>query len=183
LYVPESPSDLCRMLRLDPDPDQVELMERLARRQGIADLSLRSGGDWEIDDNCFRATLMVVLWRVLRVPGSRATILAPSAGAGLASGELGNLAMGFLAEVCKTRDDVLRSISRLRSWHCIEFGSEPGWELRFCHNAPVIVAESARRSLTGLVLDAGDASSALGECARELEVIARDRRGLVMRLW
>lgn len=183
MYVPESPWSLCRILRLEPDIDQIELMESLARRRGLVDERFRGVDEFEFDAGVLRAALMVVLWRTLRVPGSRATILAPSAGPELAASELGHLAMAFLAEVCKTKDAVLCSISRTMTWHCIEFGDEPGWAIRFVHNAPPVVAEAAARSLTGLVIDAGDASSALGACARELEAVARQPRGLVIRLW
>lgn len=171
------------MLRLDPDPTQVELMERLARQRGHADVLLERPADGGADDRSVRAALMVVLWRVLRVPGSRATILAPSAASSLASGELGHSAMGFLAEVCKTKDAALSSISTYKAWYSLEFGTEPGWEVRFCHNLPSSVSESAARSLTGLILDAGDSCTALAGCARELDAIARDPRGLVLRLW
>lgn len=190
MYVPESPSDLCRMLRLDPDFEQIELMEHIARQRGVVDVRFRQGGEIEWDGMVMRAALMVVLWRTLRVPGSRSTVIAPSAtrekaaeGPNLASGELGHLSMAFLAEVCKTKDPVLSSISSMSGWHCIQFPAEPGWEVRFVHNVPSIVAESAARSLTGLVLDAGDAESGLGACARELEAIAQQPRGLVIRLW
>lgn len=183
MYVPESPTDLCRLLKLDPDQAQVELMETLARQAGHVDAPLRRQSDGEIDEYALKAALMVVLWRVLRVPGSRATIIAPSAGPELSSGELGHLAMGFLAEVCKTRDVVLASISRLRGWHGIQFGDEEGWEIRFCHNAPSVVAESAARSLTGLVLDAGDSCSTLAGVVRELDVVIQQPRGAVIRLW
>lgn len=183
MYVPESPSDLCRMLRLDPDFAQIELMEHIARQRGVCDVRFRGTNDLDYDGTVLRAALMVVLWRTLRVQGARATIVAPSAGAQLSSGELGHAAMGFLAEVCKAKDAVLSSISTLRSWHCIEFASEAGWEVRFVHNVPAIVAESAARSLTGLVIDAGDAESSLGEAARAVETIAQQPRGLVIRLW
>ena len=183
MYVPDSPSDLCRLLQLSPDAAQIEAMETLARQRGYADLPLRRKEDGDIDTSVLQAALMVVLWRVLRVPGSRATIVAPSKGSELACGELGHAAMDFLAEVCKTTDCVLSSISRLRGWHAIEFGDETGWEVRFCHNAPVVVAESALQSLTGLVIDAGDATSALGQAARGLEAITENPRGLVIRLW
>jgi hypothetical protein len=183
LYVPDSPSDLCRMLRLDPTERQVEVMESLARQTGIVDARMSTAEEIKGAGDDLRAALMVVLWRVLRVPGSRATIVAPSAGGSLASGELGHLAMAFLQEVCKVQDCVLSSICTVRGWHTIEFGTEAGWEIRFCHNVPMIVAEAATRSRTGLVLDAGDACSALGECARELEVIAKEPRGLLIRLW
>jgi len=158
-------------------------MEALARRRGVVDLRIRGEIEGWIDDSTLKSALMVVLWRVLRVPGSRATLVAPSDGAGTAAGESGNAAMGFLAEVCKTKDAVLASIVRVPSWYRLEIGSEPGWEIRFCHNVPRFAAESARRSLTGLVIDAGDAETALGETARELECIADDPRGLLIRLW
>jgi hypothetical protein len=183
MYVPDSPADLCRILGLAPDEAQVEQMEALARRRGVADLRFRGEIPGWVDDQVLKSALMVLLWRVLRVPGSRATIVAPSEGPGVAVGELGNYAMGFLAEVCKTKDAVLSSIVRLPSWYRFQIGDEPGWEVRFCHNAPAVAAESARRSLTGLVIDAGDARSTLGETARELEVIANDPRGLLIRLW
>lgn len=186
MYVPNSPAALCGMLHLDPDFQQVETMERLARHHGVFDARLivdGADGDVEWDGTMLRAALMVVLWRTLQVPGSRATIIAPSANENLGASDLGHTAMEFLAEVCKLQDHVLSSMTRLKSWHCIEFGTESGWEIRFVHNVPSIVAESAARSLTGLVLDAGDTSSNLGECARALESIAEQPRGLVLRLW
>jgi len=183
MYVPDSPSDLCRMLQLQPDFEQIELMEHIARQRGLCDVRFRKEGTDEWDGTVLRAACMVVLWRTLRVQGSRSTVIAPSAGEQVSSGELGHLAMGFLAEVCKTKDAVLASICSLKAWHCIEFGGETGWEVRFVHNVPSIVAESARRSLTGLIIDAGDAESALGPAAKALEELAKEPRALVIRLW
>lgn len=183
VYVPDSPSDLCRMLRLDPDADQIDLMERMARTRGHFDAFQRDPTSGEIDGSALRAACMVLLWRVLRVPGSRGIVLGPPAGDGMAAGELAHLAIAFILEVCKTRDAVLSSISAVSAWHCVRFGSEEGWEVRFVHNVPSIVAESARRSLTALVLDAGNAESSLVDAQRELEGLAREPRGLVIRLW
>lgn len=187
LYCPESPADLCRTLQLDANPDQFALMERLATARGVVDECLRaSTKDLKVGNtrgDVLRAALMVVLWRVLTVRGSRATVLAPSVEGKLACGELGRLAMAFLNEVCQVANPSLASVTRFPEWNRVEFAGEPGWEIRLVPNVPVIAAEAARRSLTGLVLDAGSTQPALVEAQRELEAIGRDSRGLLIRLW
>ena len=183
MYVSESPSDLCRMLRLDPDVEQIELMERMARARGYFDVAQRDEASGEVDGGVLRAACMVLLWRTLRVPGSRGIVLGPPGPDGVAAGEQAHLAMEFILEVCKTKDAVLSSISSVRGWHSVQFGSEEGWEVRFVHSVPSIVAESARRSLTALVLDAGNARTSLSDAQKELEGLAREPRGLILRLW
>lgn len=174
------PSDLCRDLNLLPEPGQVELMERLADRQGLADERLRLDED---GGETLRAALMVVLWRVLRVPGTRGTILAPSEGDSLACGEVGRTAAAFLAEVCKTRDEGLRQSTRVSTWNHLEFGSQVGWEIRIVPNVPAYAAEAARRSSVGLVLDAGNPQKALAEASRAFEAAFDVETGVLIRLW
>jgi hypothetical protein len=168
---------------MNPAEAQIEVMETLARATGAVNREIGKLEDGGLDEFTVRAALMVVLWRVLRVPGSRAVIVAPSEGPGLAVGELGRLAIAFLSEVCKTRDSVLSSITTLRTARTLEFGSEPGWEIRLVPNASALVAEYGRRSLTALVLDAGSVDPHLCEAQRELESVASEPRGLLIRLW
>ena len=180
LYVHASPSELCDQLRIAYSERQDELMYRLSRASGVFDERLEDA-DWAGDP--LRATMMVVLWRVLTHPGSRATILAPSAEGSTLCDEVGHLAMGFLTEVCMTRDVCLRAISTSKGWNRVEFSGEPGWEVRLTPNCPAMAAEAASRSLIGVVLDAGCAQPAFVEAQKALEAVARDPRGLLIRLW
>lgn len=187
LYCPTNPSELCRMLRLDANPGQFELMEHLAHARGAIDTGLMTTEeDFALGDtkgDALRAALMVVIWRVLTIQGSRATILAPSESESLACGELGRMAMAFVHEVCKVQDIYLSSVTKIPAWNRVEFAGEAGWELRLVPNSPVIVAEASRRSLTALVIDAGNTQPAFVEAQRELERVGRDARGLLIRLW
>ncbi len=180
LHVPSSPSDLCDLLKIGYSPRQDELMYRLGRASGVVDEALEDA-DWAGDP--LRATMVAVLWRVLAVPGSRATILAPSKPDSTLCDELGHLAMGFLAEVCLTRDVCLRSVVNLRQWNRIEFVGEAGWEVRLVPNVPAMVSEAALRSRIGVILDAGCSQPAFVEAQRALEPVAKDPRGLLIRLW
>jgi hypothetical protein len=180
MHVPASPSELCDLLRIAYSERQDDLMFGLGRANGVVDERLEDA-DWAGDP--LRATMMVVLWRILACPGSRATILAPSREGSTLCADVGHLAMSFLNEVCLTRDVCLRSITTPRAWNRLEFVGEPGWEVRLTPNCPVMVAEAASRSLIGVVLDAGCSQPAFVEAQKALEAVARDPRGLLIRLW
>jgi hypothetical protein len=174
------PTELCRELDLAPETAQCDLMERLRDAQGLRDELLRwpeDGGD------VLRAVLMLVLWRALCTPGSRTTLLAPSDGKGLTPGDLGQVAMAFLSEICKTRDEGLRQITTFRGFNTIKFGSEPGWELRLIPNLPSIAQEAGERSAVALILDAGSSQDGFAGAARALEDAVDRSRGLVLRCW
>lgn len=188
VYAPESPVDLCRSLRLMPTQEQVCLMLRLAHSSGIVDAQLASDKDGMpvtvTAGDVLRAALMVVLWRTLRIEGSRATILAPSReGSLVASGELGELAMAYLAEVCKVQDHNLASITEIPTWNRLEFASVAGWEIRLVPNAPSIVSEAGPRTRTALIVGAGMGQTALDGAQRALEESMDLSNSLLIRLW
>jgi hypothetical protein len=174
LYVPSCPSELCDLLKIGYSARQHDLMAHLARARGAQDVRLEDP-DWTGDP--LRAAAMAVLWRVLGVPGTRASVIAPD------GSELGRLFMDFLAEVSVTRDVCLRSVTNVRDWNRLEFDGGAGWEIRLVPNVPVMAAEAARRSLIGVVVDAGSAEPRFVEALRELEAVVREPKGLLIRLW
>lgn len=185
---PSSPVDLCRDLRLKPTEEQVRLMLRLSQAAGVVDARLASDKDGLpvsiTAGDVLRAALMVVLWRTLRLEGSRATILAPTKkGSIVATGELGELAMAYLAEVCMVQDAGLKSISSIPTWSRIEFASVAGWEVRLVPNVPAIVTEAGPRSRTGLVIGAGHGQTALDGAQEALEHSMDLENSLLIRLW
>lgn len=193
-YCPPDPCEFCRLIRLDYTAEQAHLMRTVAGSQGLADgqiLSTRpdAGCEGELADGrgvrgaALRAVLMTVLWRVLSIPGSRATLLAPPKPGHVTATEIGDLAMAFLAEVCRAQDPVLTAISRLPHWNCLQFGSEAGWEIRMIPALAPIAAEAAQRSLTAVILDAGSDAEGFVEAQKELQAVAEVPRGLVLRLW
>lgn len=182
-----SPVDLCRDLRLEPNAGQVVMMLRLSEASGVVDERLTASADDVAEGNVrgdvLRAALMVVLWRVLRVPGGRATVLAPSVPGTALCGELGRLSMAFLAEVCRVQDRGLSESTRIPEWNRLEFGSEAGWTIRLVPNVPAVAAEAARRSHTALVIDAGSPQTELEGASAALEGAFDREKGLLIRLW
>ena len=179
-HVPKGPSELCDLLRMGYSERQRDLMDRVASARGTVDARLEDP-DWAEDP--LRAAVMGVLWRVLTVPGTRATLIAPSEEGSTRCAELGVRAMSFLAEVCVTRDVCLRSVCSVRQWNRVEFVGEAGWEVRLTPNVPEMVAEAARRSLIGVVLDAGSSQPAFVEAQKALEGVLKDPRAGLIRLW
>lgn len=187
-YCPEDPLDFCRLIGLGFDFDQGVVMKHIGSKRGTVDARIRAKKDepseGDILGNVFRASLMAVLWRLLRVPGMRVTLIAPPDKAGeVIAGELGALAMAYLVEVCQAQDHVLAACSRVRDWNRIEFGAEAGWEARMIPCVPSIAAEAARRSLVVVILDAGNTSPAFVESSKALEDGSLDSRTLLLRLW
>lgn len=174
------PSELCRELGLAPEPGQCALMERLRDARGLRDEPLCWPGD---GGDALRAVLMLVLWRVLSCQGARATVLAPTERGPLRHGELGLVAMAFLSEVCKTRDEGLRQITVVRGFNHLQFGAEPGWEVRMVPNFPAVAQEAGERSQVALILDAGCSDEHFAGAARALEDAVDRSRGLVLRCW
>lgn len=183
MYVPKTPAELCGLLNLGPTPAQEALMTRLARAHGVQDVQARIKSDDDFDGDALRAAMMVVLWRTLTVPGARATVVAPSVEGQVTCGSLGTTAMGFLSEVCATRDVVLASMTSIRDWNRVRFSGEEGWEVHLVPNVRVIAEEAALRSLVGLVIHAGHAETRFVEASKALEAVGSDPRGLVIRLW
>jgi hypothetical protein len=171
---------MCDLLKIGYSETQADLMYKISRTRGFVDAGL-DDPEWAGDP--LRAALMAVLWHILVVPGTRATILAPSKDDSLACGELGNNAMAFLAEVCVTRDVCLRSITAIRQWNRLEFAGEAGWEVRLIPNVPAMAAEAALLSRIGLILDAGCSQPAFVEAQKALEQVVKEPRGLLIRLW
>lgn len=187
LDVPHRPSDLCRRLRLDPTAEQCELMDSTAADYPVANVAGRAREAFMslegIDADTMRAVMMVALWRTLVVGGSRTTVLAPSVEGSTDCGLLGRLSMGFLSEVCLTRDPYLANVAILRGWNRVEFASTPGWEVRLIPNVVQMAADAGSRSTLGVILDAGNEQPVFVEAVRAFEGALKGPETRLIRLW
>lgn len=182
-----TPLELCRFLGLGPSAEQTRLMRKMAEASGTVDVAMnwpegKFELPWDSDTgDAIRAACMVALWRTLKTPGSRAIVLSPSAEHKV--GELAALAMAFLDEIVRTRDENLREISRLKGWKAIEFGTEPGWEIRTCPCDVELARAWAPRSRTVLLIGAGGTETPFVEAVQALETGCDRESTLILRLW
>lgn len=182
-----TPLELCRFLGLGPSIEQTRLMRKMAEASGAVDVAMnwpegKFELPWDSDTgDAIRAACMVLLWRTLKTPGSRGIVLAPSAEHKV--GELGVLAMAFLDEIVRTRDENLRDVSRLHGWNRIEFGTEPGWELRAVPCDEELARVWAPRVRTVLFIGAGSTETPFVEAVKALEAGVDRETALILRLW
>lgn len=182
-----TPLELCRFLGLGPTAEQTRLMRKMAEASGTVDVAMdwpngKFDLPWDSDaGDAIRAACLVLLWRTLKTPGSRGIVLAPSAEHKV--GELGVLAMAFLDEVVRTRNEEMRAVSRLHGWNRIEFGTEAGWELRAVPCDEELARVWAPRARTVLFIGAGAADTPFVEAVKAIEAGADRETALILRLW
>jgi len=182
-----TPLELCRFLGLAPTAEQTRLMRQMAEASGTVDVVLDWPSSklelpWDSDaGDSIRAACMVALWRTLRTTGSRAIVVSASPEHKI--GELAGLAMAFLAEVALTKDEALRSVSRLNGWNRLEFGAESGWEMRALPCDAELARAWAPRARTVVIIGAGAAETPFVEAVQALEAGCERENALILRLW
>jgi len=176
----QDPVDLCRSLNLNPKISQIEQMLRMSESNGVVDEPL---GDPESEESAWRSAAMVLLWRTIVVGGNRATILVPSEGDSRAFGRLGHYVMSFLVAACKTRNEGLAGATVIPAWNRLQFGGKTDWEVRLIPNLSEVAETAAKRSQTGLIIDAGSTQVAMLEAIKAFEGSFDTENGLLIRLW